>query len=189
MENIVGIFRSIDAAEQAIGDLVGHNIPQNSITLLSRQSPHGRVAGVTEHSDVDPVVQPGSPAEGSGKNAGTALGFAAGGAAGFAAGATAATLMVPGLGLIFAAGLGAAALLGLGGAAAARKIGDTVEQSVDPGASREQAEFYRQLLQRGDSLVIVNVRGGSEIATVRDLFLQHGSLDVEAARRELREAA
>lgn len=189
MENIAGIFRSVDTAEQAIEELIRRSIPGNSISLLSKESPARNVRGIATHTDVDPVTQPGSPAEGSGKNAGTTLGVAIGGAAGFTAGATAATLLVPGLGVIFAAGLGAAALLGLGGAAAGRKLGDTVEDSVDQGASQEQAQFYRQLLERGDSLVIVDVRGGTEIATVRDVFLQRGSLDVETARRELREAA
>lgn len=189
MENIVGIFNSIDAAEQAYQELVSRGIPEEAIVLLSREDPRRPGVRVVPEHELDQVLPTSTPPTGEGKELGAAVGATAAGAAGFAAGATAATLMVPGLGLIFAIGLGAAALLGLGGAAAGAKIGETIEHFAEPAPSQEQVRFYRELLQRGRSLVLANVRSGAEIATVREVFLKHGSEDVETARRELGKAA
>jgi len=189
MENIVGIFRSLDTAVQVADDLVGRSIPEGAITLLSREQPRrGRVQKAPE-AELDKLRTSKAGSVGAGKATGEVLGTAIGGSAGFALGATAAALAIPGLGVIFGIGLGAGALLGLGGAAAGAKLGDSIEDGVDPGASKEQVELYHQLLRRGDSLVIANVRSGSEIATVREVFRQHGSEDVETVRKELGRAA
>ena len=189
MESIVGIFRSIGVAEQAVEELRKRDMPEKSIALLSSEAPQSGKVGVASEKDVDRMAHHGTPAEGAGKNAGTTLGATIGGTAGFTAGATAASLMVPGLGVIFAVGLGAAALLGVGGAAAGAKLGDTIEDSVDTGASPEEKAFYRELLRRGYSLVMVNVRSGADTSTVHEVFRQLGSVDVEKARQELGKAA
>jgi hypothetical protein len=197
MESIVGIFNSPGVAEQAVEDLIERDIPEQSLTLLSSKELHpSRVRTTVEKPDLaasestlDKVPTMPAESSGSGKTSGATVGGWIGGAAGFTAGATAASLMVPGLGVIFAAGLGAAALLGLGGAAAGSKLGDTVEDEVDKGVPKEEVEFYRELLRRGRSLVIANVRSGSDISTVREVFRQLGSEDTETARRELRNAA
>jgi hypothetical protein len=189
METILGIFHTIANAEQAVDELLMREMPAQSLTLLSREEPKKYGNGVRHEKDVDKVVDSGSAGTGAGKSAGTVLGATVGGSAGFTLAATAAALTIPGLGLVFAVGLGGAALLGLGGAAVAAKAGDSLGNAVDRGVPREDVEFYRQLLQHGYSLVVSNVRGGSDIATVREVFLQLGSEDAEKARRDLREAA
>jgi hypothetical protein len=193
MESRVGIFRSITVAEEAVDDLIQRGLTtEESITLLSRESPQrNRTAGakVASDNDLDNVRTTPAGTADAGKNVGAGLGATIGGAAGFTAGATAASLMVPGLGVIFAIGIGAAALLGLGGAAAGAKVGDTIDREVDKGVPKEHVEFYQQLLRQGRSLVIVNVRGGSEISAVEEVFREHGSEDVETARRESGRAA
>lgn len=191
MENIVGIFHSLEGAEQAMRELVEREIPRDSIVLLSREQRQGAAIESSPEQKLDGVrTDPAKTGPNSaGKASGAALGFTVGGAGGFAAGATAAALTVPGLGVIFAIGLGAGLLLGLGGAAAGAKVGSGIEGNLDMGSPKEQVDFYRQLLRRGDSLVIVNVVGGSQIATVREVFQKRGSEDMEHARRELGKAA
>jgi hypothetical protein len=189
MENIVGIFRSVTTAEQAVDELIRREMPAEAVVLLSGEPFGGMDGRASSEQTLDGVRTTGKEPSGAGKGGGTALGVAIGGSAGFTAGATAATLLVPELGIIFGIGLGAAALLGLGGAAAAAKIGDMIDRNVDTGASEQQVEFYRQLLGHGRSLVIANVRSGAEIAMVREVFQQLGTEDVEAARRALSRAA
>jgi hypothetical protein len=189
MENIVGIFRSIATAEQAVNELVSRGMPSDSFTLLSREAPQSLGTRTAPERTLDNIRTSGKEPAGAGKETGTTLGAVIGGSAGFTAGATAATLLVPGLGAIFAIGLGAAALLGLGGAAAAAKVADTIDRNVDTGASQNQVELYRQLLSHGRSLVIADVRSGAEISMVHEVFRRTGSEDVEAARREMGRAA
>lgn len=189
MENIVGIFRSIATAEQAVNELVSLDMPSESFTVLSSEAPGSLAARTAPEQTLDNIRTSGREPAGAGKETGTALGAVIGGSAGFTAGATAATLMVPGLGAIFAIGLGAAALLGLGGAAVAAKVGDTIDRNVDTGASQSQVDLYRRLLRSGMSLVIAQVRSGAEISMVREVFRRLGSEDVETARREIARAA
>jgi hypothetical protein len=189
MENIVGIFRSVKTAEQAINDLVSRDMPAESFTLLSSEAPQNMANRTSPEKTLDNIRTTGKEPSAAGKETGAALGAAIGGSAGFTAGATAATLLVPGLGAIFAIGLGAAALLGLGGAAAAAKAGDTIDRNVDTGAASDQVELYRRLLRNGRSLVIADVRSGAEITMVREVFERLGSEDVETARREMQRAA
>ncbi|MGA7220687.1 MAG: hypothetical protein WBX38_20400 [Candidatus Sulfotelmatobacter sp.] len=189
MESIVGIFNSLDAAEQSLEDLVRRDMPRQSMVLLSKEASEKSGAEISPEHRLEKLADPGAGADGSGKASGGTLGATLGGTAGFAAGATAATLMVPGLGAIFAIGLGAAALLGLGGAAAGAKFGDTLDAEVDSGVDKEKEEFYQELLRRGKSLVIANVRSGSDASTVHEVFVKRGSEDAEKARRELGRAA
>ncbi len=189
MENIIGIFHSIDSAERALQDLINRAIPEQAIVLLSRETPRSNETRKMPETVLDQARTTSAGSGGAGKAGGAALGATAGGSAGFAAGATAASLMVPGLGLIAAIGIGAAAILGLGGAAAGAKIGDSIDRSVDMGVSADQVKFCHQLLQHGYSLVIANVRSGAEISNVREVFRDHGSEDVETARAKLGTAA
>ncbi|MGA9510334.1 MAG: hypothetical protein WBV55_17075 [Candidatus Sulfotelmatobacter sp.] len=189
MENIVGIFHSIGPAMQAVRDLISRGIPENAIVFVSKEAfQKGENRAVPEKA-LDEVRTTGSEPTGGGKTMGSVLGAFAGGSAGLAGGAAVASLMVPGLGLITAIGLGAAAALGLGGAAAGAKVGDVIERTADTGASKNQVQFYHELLRSGHSLVLADVRSGQEISTVREVFRQNGSEDVETARRELGKAA
>jgi hypothetical protein len=96
---------------------------------------------------------------------------------------------VPGVGTIFAIGLGAAALLGLGGAAAGAGVGEASELAADTGVPKDDVFFYRQLLKRGDSLVVASVDIEDQAAAVRAVFEQHGAEDIDAARKKLQSAA
>jgi hypothetical protein len=189
MENIVGIFRSVTDAEQAVTELSRRSIPESALTFLSREQPRNYPVQKASENELDRVKTTPADSSGRGKTSGAVLGATIGGAAGFTAGATAASLMIPGFGVVFAIGLGAAALLGVGGAAGGAKAGHITEQEIDKGASKDQVQFYLQLLQRGFSLVLANVRSGADISTVREVFRNYNSEDVEIVRRELRSAA
>jgi hypothetical protein len=189
MENIVGIFRAVTDAEQAVVELISRDIPEESLTFLSRERPRNYPVRKSSENELESVKTTPAESSGKGKTSGAVLGATIGGAAGFTAGATAASLMIPGFGVVFAIGLGAAALLGVGGAAAGAKAGDATEQEIDKGASKDQVQFYLQLLRRGLSLVIANVRSGADISTVREGFRKYNSEDAETVRRELRSAA
>jgi hypothetical protein len=170
-------------------ELIGRDIPEQSLTFLSREEPRNYPIRKASENELDRVKTTPTESSGRGKTSGAVLGATIGGAAGFTAGATAASLTIPGLGVIFAIGLGAAALLGIGGAAVGAKTGDIAEQETDKGASKDQVQLYLQQLQQGFSLVLANVRSGADISTVREVFKKYNSEDVETVRRELRSAA
>jgi hypothetical protein len=50
-------------------------------------------------------------------------------------------------------------------------------------------QFYHYVLRRGHSVVIANVDTEKDAAKARAVFKRQGSEDVEATRKELREAA
>jgi hypothetical protein len=60
---------------------------------------------------------------------------------------------------------------------------------VDQGIPRDDVFFYRELLKRGRSLVLVEVDRPDRADSVRTLFDQNGAQRPEAARDELRNAA
>ena len=102
METAIGVFASRDHAEEAMKELRGQNVPQDSIVFLTRSE--------TEANTIA-------------KQFGGYLGGMIGGTAGLSAGVAVASLLLPGLGPVFALGITGAALLGLGGADAGIAFG------------------------------------------------------------------
>jgi len=143
VEMLIGVLVSPETAEKAIGELLRIPVPQESITFLAADS--DSVAGT----------------KGGGKFMGACLGGIFGSTAGLSLGAAAATLIVPGVGPVLAIGIGAAAMLGLGGAGAGAALGATAAapaqnpQTSTAWASPADAEFFRNVLNKGRSLVIV----------------------------------
>jgi anti-sigma B factor antagonist len=143
VETLIGVLVTSAAAERAIAELLRIPVPQEAITFLT----------------ADPG--PAAGAKRSGSFMGACLGGIFGGTAGLSWGAAAATLLVPGVGPVLAIGIGAAALLGLGGAGAGAALGasaaaDTGDQQAATACSRlADAEFFRDVLRKGRSLIIV----------------------------------
>lgn len=139
MDTAVGVFSSRDRAEEAVKELLQRGVPEKSIVFLTRSE---------------------SEAKNIGKEFGAYLGGFAGGAAGMTAGVVAATLLLPGVGTVFALGFGAAALLGLSGAGAGAALGSAatpdseIEATPDEKCS-EDANFFREVLKEGRSLIVV----------------------------------
>ncbi len=141
METLIAVLVSPATAEEAIAELLKIPVPQEAITFVT----------------ADPELA----TQGDGKSLGACLGGIFGSAAGLLLGATAATMLVPGVGPVLAMGLGAAALLGLGGAGAGAALGASVPQSpqnppaVTLCATPAEAQFFRNVLKNGRSLVMV----------------------------------
>jgi len=189
MESVVGIFHSLNSAEQAVEELVGSGMTEQSIIFLSNEAPAGGGMRTVSEKELDKVPTDDAEGDGMGKAMGAVMGGAMGASAGLAGGAAVASLMVPGVGTIFAIGVGAAAALGLGGAAAGAKAGDVAEHAMDVGVPKDDVQFYHAVLRRGHSVVIANVESEEDAAKAKAVFKQQGSEDVDATRRELREAA
>ena len=187
MKSVVGIFNSLNSAEQAVEDLVESGMTERSIVFLSNEAPgHGQA---TPEENLDSVPTTDAEGDGMGKAMGAVVGGAMGASAGLAGGAAVASLLVPGVGTIFAIGVGAAAALGLGGASVGAKAGDIAEHAMDVGVPKDDVQLYHDLLRRGRSIVIANVESEEDAVKARSVLKQQGSEDVEAARQELRRAA
>jgi hypothetical protein len=189
MESVVGIFGSRRAAEVAVADLFNHGIPRESSIFLSREAQPGIGTSETIQKNLDEVPTTDAEADGMGIAVGALWGGGVGASAGLAGGAALASMLVPGVGTIFAIGLGAAAVLGLGGAAIGAKVGDVAEHSLDTGVPKDDITFYRELLKRGRSLVIVNLNDEKTADTAKSIIEQAGGENVNEARKELRTAA
>jgi len=180
MYSAVGIFASRAQAEKALRELQDDGVRQRSVIFLT---------GERAESELNEVPTTDAEGDGMGPAMGAVLGGAVGASTGLTLGSVVASLMVPGVGPIMAAGLGAAAVLGLGGAVAGGEIGNEAEKNLDIGVPRDDVLFYRELLKRGRSLVIVNTDREEEYATAKDVLSQTGGEDVNVVRHELRGAA
>lgn len=189
MQSVVGLFHSLNSAEQAVEDLLDSGITQQSIIFLSNEAPADGGLRAAPEEELDNIPTSDTEADGMGKTMGAVLGGAMGASAGLAGGAAVASLMIPGVGMIFAIGVGAAAALGLGGAAAGARAGDAAEHAMDVGVPKDDVRFYHEVLRRGHSVVIANVDSEEDAAKARSVFKQQGSEDVEATRKELKMAA
>ena len=139
METTIGVFSSRDRAEEAVQELFAKKVPREAIVFLTTSE--------TEAKSV-------------GKGLGATVGGFMGAATGMSAGVVAATLLVvPGIGQVFALGFGAAALLGLAGAGAGSALGGAAAGNDGPAVphkeSSEDAEFFREALKEGRSLIVV----------------------------------
>src|SRR5271168_2460465 len=141
METAIGVFDSRERAEQAVKELVGHHVPQDSIVFLTRSE---------------------SEAMSFGKDLGQYVGGFMGGAVGVTAGCVGAALaLIPGFGQVFALGVGGAALLGYLGSRAGESFAKGIAE--EPAApkptsedkSAEEASHFLEVLKSGRSLVLV----------------------------------
>jgi hypothetical protein len=182
MQSVVGVFDSRTAAQQAIETLVSRGVDRDSLTFASMQ-----LSTSAESFDRELTTIPTTDAEadGMGASVGAVVGGGIGASAGLAGGAAVASLLVPGVGTIFAIGLGAAALLGMGGAAVGATAGKAAEHALDIGVPRDDLRLYRDLLQRGRSLVIASVESDDQASVVKEVLRAQGAEDIDDARGEL----
>jgi anti-sigma B factor antagonist len=142
METLIGVFVSPATASSAIAELQRIPLPLEAITFLTADPDSAQAAR-------------------GGKFMSAFLGGIFGGTAGLSLGAAAATLVVPGVGPVLAIGIGAAALLGLGGAGAGAVLGAPAsapsreQQAAPSSTSPEDAQFFRNVLSKGRSIVVV----------------------------------
>ena len=163
MNTTVGVFSSHLEAENAINELRSFGVKESDLSFLYIDS-KGEMQDKV--SDV---------------GAGAGKGVVTGAAIGALAGLAVANGILPGLGAFFVAGPLATAL-GLTGAAAATAAGAVTGLAaggilgglVSMGISREDAEMYQDLAERGDVLVVAK----SDDAMAKDVFIREGAKEV-----------
>lgn len=170
MTQVVGLFDSRRAAEGAVDELYSLGYDATNVGYVDRRRDEsGEVITDDAYADDAYVVDTGSAGEEAAKGAG---GGAVGGAVvGAGAGllASAGLLLVPGIGPFLAAGtlagtLGATAAGAAGGAVLGGAAGAIFGAVSEDGTSAHDdiSTHYRQGVDRGSSLVTVEVMDGRE---------------------------
>ncbi|MGA8271765.1 MAG: anti-sigma factor antagonist [Candidatus Sulfotelmatobacter sp.] len=142
METAIGVFTARDQAENAVKELRGRGVPEESVVFLTRSEGEAKTIA---------------------KELGAFVGGFIGGAAGMATGMAVATLLLPGIGTVFALGIGAASLLTGAGAGAGTGVAVGSVATHDGDAPRpttgekgsEDVAFFWEVLKEGRSLIIV----------------------------------
>jgi anti-sigma B factor antagonist len=155
METVIGVFASRERAEESVKELLGKQVPQDTIIFLTRSESEAMTLG---------------------KSLGAFAGGLVGGAAGLMSGMVAATMFsIPGVGQVFALGIGATAALGLAGSEVGKMLSAKPNLSLEmametpqptPGEKAcDDLTFFAEVLQEGRSLIVVRT-DSQEIAKV-----------------------
>ncbi len=160
-KTVVGIFNSVQEAENAVSELERAGIPRGDISLVAHKHAIGYKSDTETTDKTSDVV------------ADAGIGAAIGGVGGLLLSAAGA-LTIPVIGPILAAGPIAAALTGAGvGAAAGGLIGALTESGIPEG----EAKHYAEGVRRGDVLVTVKT-DAINAERARDILDANGSVDV-----------
>ena len=144
METALGVFSSREHVEKAIQELISSKVPQEEIVFLTRSEPEAKAVG---------------------KELGAVGGFM-GAATGLSAGLIVASMaLVPGIGIVLALGVGATTVLGLIGAEVASDAAKSAAASAAPKTASEDANFFREVLKEGHSLIIVRTESHETMRT------------------------
>jgi hypothetical protein len=174
MQAVTGVFRSQEAAENAVNQLRSLGIPEKRIGIVK---PGSRAERLESGLPVTDTENPGM---------GRAMGAAVGGAMGAAGGATAglaiASLVIPGIGPVIAFGMLGAALLGTVGAAAGSAVGDSVEDELGEGIPHEDVYLFEDALRHGRAIVISYADEGEQADKAAAALNDAGSENLEVLR-------
>lgn len=149
---VAALFEDRRAAERAIDELRGADVPKDRISVLELHEDSGKIERDGDRGE-------SGDREHDTKASGTAKGLATGGALGAIAGFGA--LLIPGVGPFIAAGA-FAEVLGVAGSAAVTSgivgaaAGGLTGALVDYGVDREHAEYYERRVREGAVLVLVD---------------------------------
>lgn len=181
-EIFVALYDTIEQAQHAITDLEAAGIPQDVVSMMSRDESHAASAiqssdAVSHNADgtIAKASKDGSASEhhlGVGTGTGATVGTVIGAAAGLLAGLGA--LAIPGVGPVVAAGWLVATLAGAGVGAAA---GTLVGALVDSGIPQEHADTYAEGVRRGGTLVSVRANE-NEADRVRSILELHKPVNI-----------
>lgn len=171
METVAGVFRSREAARNAVAALRKSGFSQDQVTVLYPGSADEVHAVPTSYAE-----QPGV-----GSAIGGMVGAALGMAGGFELGVVA-TALIPGVGPVVAAGIAGAALLGAGGLVAGAEIGGRAESATTEGIPSDELFFYEDALRQGRSLVIVVAASAAEKRRSQKALGKAGAESLDAAR-------
>lgn len=163
---IVGVFDSVQDAQEAVRDLEMEGIPRNDISIVANKN-------ATGYENMEGSNKTSSD-KSSNVVADAGIGAAIGGVGGLLLSA-AGLVTVPVIGPILAAGPIAAALTGAGiGAAAGGLVGALTES----GIPEEDAKNYAEGVRRGDVLVTAKA-DGTRADRASEIMDNHNAVDVQ----------
>ena len=157
---VIGVFRSVNRAREAINELKAKGFNEREITLIANEK---------KEFEEDNERGGNLTMERQNLGEGVMTGGALGGIAGLLAGTGA--LLIPGVGPIIAAGPLAAFLTGVVG-------GGLVGGLVDFGIPEERGQHYEERVKRGDILVTVKAED-DEVSQITSVLKRYGGEDVE----------
>jgi hypothetical protein len=164
MARITAVFDDFEHAERAVDELRRRGVDDHHLSFIAHGERIGAAAGGARDRE-------------GGVGERVAKGAAAGAGAGLLFGLAA--LAIPGLGPFVTAGALASAL-GAGGATVATGAivggasGALATALTRAGYGKEEAEFYRPVLERGGILVAVETDGQISAEDARSILRQHG---------------
>jgi Predicted membrane protein len=160
-KTVVGVFNSVQDAQEAVRDLEMEGISRQDISIVANKN-------ATGYETMEPSDKSSNVVADAG------IGAAIGGVGGLLLSA-AGLITVPVIGPILAAGPIAAALTGAGiGAAAGGLVGALTES----GVPEEDAKYYAEGVRRGDVLVTVKAEG-VRADRASEIMDNHGAVDVK----------
>jgi hypothetical protein len=164
---VVGLFDTIEQAQQTVQDLLDNGVPSTDISLLTRNP-----------QDAPPPAPSSDAADAADRVAAGAFG---GGVLGSVLGVLAGVsgLVIPGVGPVLAVGPLATAIgSALAGASLGAVSGGLLSALTAAGVPKEQAHTYAEGVRRGGSLVAVTTDAilGS---AVYELMQRHGVVDID----------
>ena len=161
MSTVIGVFRDVKTAEEAVRALRNKGFKDNEISIVAKddQNKTGkRDMEVGGEMDTDTISD------------GTAWGGALGGVAGLLAGVGA--LAIPGIGPIVAAGP-------LAGVLSGAVTGGVAGGLIDLGIPEERGRQYEQELKKGGILAVIET-SEDKVNDASSILRQNGAKDVEA---------
>jgi hypothetical protein len=167
---VVGLFDTIEQAQQTVQDLLDNGVPSADISLVMRNA-----------RDAPPEAPGSNAVDAADRVAAGALGGGVlGGVLGVLVGVSG--LAIPGIGPVLAAGTLATAISSaLAGASLGAVSGGLLGALTAAGVPEEQAHAYAEGVRRGGTLVAVTTDAilGS---AVYDLMQRHGVVDIDVRR-------
>jgi uncharacterized membrane protein len=168
-KTIIGLFDSLNAAQDVVKDLVDNGFTHDHISLVSQETEQTQAVGEPHEED----------AAGRGAMSGTLLG----GALGLLVGTG--LLVIPGIGPVLAAGPIAAAIGTMTAAVGATAIGAGVGAAtgglagalIGEGVSEDDAQSYTEAVRRGGRLVMVQAEAG-EAERAHTIMQRHGAANI-----------
>jgi len=182
MATIVGLFDTLNTAQNAVNELVNKGFKRSEISLMSNASSNefahyfNAAPGSGQDLDIGPETTVAGPDRPLTAGEGTGFGAVAGAVTGVLVGLVA--FVIPGIGPIIAAGPLIAGLTGGAvGAVAGAATGGVVAALVHAGVPEAEAGLYAQSVQRGGTLVLV--RTSDDLAgAAQNVMRDYNAVDV-----------
>ncbi len=164
MSTVIGVFRDINTAENAVKALRDKGFRDNEISIVAKNSENGQDQNMSQDMEVGSDFGSDSIADG------TTWGGALGGVAGLLAGVGA--LAIPGIGPIIAAGP-------LAGVLSGAVTGGVAGGLIDLGIPEERGRQYEEDLKQGGILAVIET-SEDKVNDASSILRQNGAKDVEA---------